>query len=126
MLVEQKKVRQFEEDQFRRWFSDDYFDLIVWHDAQGGITGFQLCYDKSRSERAFTWTRDEGYSHHRIDDGEQITRLKGSPILVSDGTFSAKAVSERFREASRGIDRYIADFVYEKILEYRTSGDHFM
>ncbi len=122
MLVEQKKVRQFEADKIRRWFSDDYFDLIIWHGAQGEITGFQLCYDKSCSERAFTWTRDEGYSHHKIDDGEQITRLKGSPILVSDGTFSVEAVSDKFREESRGIDPHIADFVYEKILGYRIAG----
>ncbi len=39
-------VQRVRGDYDRRWLVDDCFDLIVWDDSQGGIHGFQLCYDK--------------------------------------------------------------------------------
>ena len=47
MLTEFKGVRQREEEGIRRWFFDDYFDLIIWYDNNHQIEGFQLCYDKN-------------------------------------------------------------------------------
>lgn len=44
----------------------EYFELIVWFADDSTIWGFQLCYDRGRSERAFTWTAADGYSHNRI------------------------------------------------------------
>ena len=38
----------------RKWFSDDYFDLIVWIDLNGAVSGFQLRYDKYKKERTLT------------------------------------------------------------------------
>jgi len=32
MLVEHAHVRQIHGEGYRRWFADDYFDLIVWYD----------------------------------------------------------------------------------------------
>lgn len=49
MLVELKDVRQIPNDGFRRWFTDEDFDLIVWYEDDK-ITGFQLCYDKKEME----------------------------------------------------------------------------
>ena len=56
----QEEVRETEEDQEprRRWFSDEYFDLVVWQSAGDGIVGFQFCYDKARTERAVTWRQE--------------------------------------------------------------------
>ncbi len=42
MIVEKKDARQIENEGFRRWFTDDFFDLIVWYENKE-ITGFQLC-----------------------------------------------------------------------------------
>src|SRR5438874_11368928 len=47
----------------RRWFSDDDFDLIVGLDSRDAIMWFELCYDRSRVERALTWTPTVGYHH---------------------------------------------------------------
>jgi len=66
MLAEIQPVKQHQDDRFRRWFADDYFDLIVWYDERQEICGFQLCYEKSRAEHALTWRADAGYAHHRI------------------------------------------------------------
>ena len=80
MLKEYLQVRQIEGESKRRWFSDDYFDLIVWFDEQDEITGFQLCYDIHHVQRAVTWQKDSGFSHHKIDDGENRPgKAKASP-----------------------------------------------
>jgi hypothetical protein len=101
----------------RRWFSDDYFDLIVWYDANT-ITGFQLCYDLPGNERALTWRMIGGYGHDRVDEGETPFRAKRTPILLRDGTFDKDGVAKEFDRRSRKIDQAIARLVYTKITEY--------
>ena len=94
-------------------------DLTVWMDKAAAISGFELCYNKERDERAVRWLRNAGFVHERVDDGEGSPgRFKGTPILVPDGLFPVQAVAERFRGESSRIDRTIAVFVYEKLLEY--------
>jgi hypothetical protein len=116
MLHEIENVRQPPNEGSRRWFSDSFFDLIVWYDPSGTLEGFQLCYDRGVKERALTWRRNMGYSHEKIDDGESITgRMKMTPILVPDGAFDAKGIASRFKDASPGIDPEIAGLVLEKI-----------
>jgi len=123
MLVEYRNVRQVGGEGFRRWFSDDYFDLIVWYEGtrhgHRGITGFQLCYDRSGYERALTWQGGRGFSHEKVDTGEAgHLGLKSTPILVADGIFDASAIADRFREASRGIDAEIVKLVLDRLAAY--------
>jgi hypothetical protein len=118
MLTEVRNPRQVEGEGLRRWFTDEYFDLIVWHDAAGEFSGFQLCYDKAGDERALTWRRGEGYSHERVDDGEIPGRAKMSPILVPDGAFARNEVAERFLEASAGIEQHLRKAVHERLLAF--------
>ena len=96
MLKELPEVRQVPEEPNRRWFSDDYFDLIVWLDHNGEITGFQLCYDIAGDEHALTWHEKTGFSHQRVDDGELQRPYKATPILVADGSFDYAAISQSF------------------------------
>src|SRR5712671_7091134 len=83
-LVEIIHVRQVPGDPRRRWFSSDDMDLIVWYDDSDALIGFQLCYDKLRSERALRWEPEVGYRHTAIDNGESniSPRYKATPILV--------------------------------------------
>ena len=118
MLSEIRNPRQIEGEGRRRWFTDDYFDLIVWYDLSGELAGFQLCYDKARTERALTWRRDQGYSHERVDEGEIPGRAKMSPVLVPDGAFPRNGVAERFFEASAQIDPEIRELVYDRLLRF--------
>ena len=123
MLVEYRNVRQVSGEGFRRWFSDDYFDLIVWYEgtrcSHRDISGFQLCYDRSGYERALTWQRGRGFSHEKVDTGEGgRLGLKSTPILVADGVFDACAIAERFREASRGMDPQIVKLVLDRVAAY--------
>ena len=42
MLRELKQVRQHKDEPRRRWFNDDYFDLIVWFSEKDSISGGNL------------------------------------------------------------------------------------
>ncbi len=88
MLVETKNLKQTEGQSRRRWFSDDYFDLIVWQDEKGGILRFELCYDKGVDEHVLVWNRQAGHKHLKVDDGEGLPgHYKMTPVYVSDGLF---------------------------------------
>jgi len=118
MLVEIDNPRQNENER-RRVFHDDYFDLYVWIAHDGAIGGFQLCYDRDGMERALTWREKFGYSHEKVDPGEETGRhYKMKPVLLDDGIFDYRAIAGRFIEAAARIDSAIAGFVYKKILEY--------
>lgn len=118
MLREFSDLRQDTEGH-RRLFSDETFDLYLWYDRVGGkIVGFQLCYDKGENEHALTWIEGKGYLHSRIDDGESSVRENLTPVLARDGFFDRHGVAERFREASREIERGIAELVYRRILAF--------
>ena len=119
MLREYKRVRQIQGEARRRWFTDSYFDLIFWFDTHGEIVGFQLCYDIAHNHRALTWHRNSGYAHNRVDDGEKRPgKMKASPILVADGLFEHEQIAERFKKASREMEKDLASFVYEKLIHY--------
>ena len=120
MLKEFNNLRQIENEDFRRWFSDDYFDLIVWYDKSKSIVGFQLCYDIHGEEKAFTWHKDRGYNHAAVDSGEDRHSLhKKTPVLIMDGIFDANSIAARFKNAVLDIDKEICDIVLNKIMEYR-------
>ena len=119
MLTELKEARQVSGEPPRRWFCDDTFDLIVWYSPEKSILGFQLCYRELAEERALTWFEDSGFSHSRVDDGEdRPARAKMTPILVPDGVFDGSRVGELFRQASAEMDQDVATFVLETIAGY--------
>jgi hypothetical protein len=118
MLREIKTGRKQDGEYARRWFADDYFDLIVWLDDKGGLYGFQLCYGLGRNEHAFTWKQDSGFAHNLIDDGEQTPAKNMSPILVPDGVFPLEQIISQFAEGSSGIDAEVSGFVLGKLREY--------
>jgi hypothetical protein len=118
VLKEVENTSQDPGQGLRRWFSDPYFDLIVWEDDGGNVLGFQLCYGKGMDEHAFTWKSSGGFMHHRVDDGEVPgMEYKSSPILVADGHFNPSALAESFAAQSNNIDARISELVYKKLLE---------
>lgn len=99
----------------RRWFGDEYFDLILWLADGASIVAFELCYDKARLERAVIWSRDQGYRHFRVDAGEDTPMRNRTPILVSDGPFPKELVIARFTQAATTLDPAIRTFVLERL-----------
>jgi hypothetical protein len=117
-LIEFENVRQIPGEPRRRWFTCKDLELVVWCDALGGPSGFQLCYNSGGSEYAVTWKPDCGFSHKIIDDGEQRPgKYKATPILVADAPAPAKLISERFAQVSAGLPVEFADFVRKKLRE---------
>lgn len=102
----------------RRWFSDDFFDLIVWIGRNGALSGFQLCYDKFKKERALTWNDKNGFNHVRVDDGESNPSKNLTPILVPDGICPTQEIIDLFLERSVEIDPQLSSFVVDKLREY--------
>jgi len=101
----------------RRWFSDDQFDLFVWFDADGGISWFELCYDRSDIERALTWTPARGYAHWRVSTGDGAgMNYDMTPILVPDDTeFPKDRIIGTFTAAANTLEPTIRSFVIQRL-----------
>ena len=117
-LRELSDVRQDKGARIRRWFHSTDEDLIVWYDEDGTVHGFQFCYDRNHHERALTWTSDRGFEHHRVDAGDMSLKHPGTPILVADGTFDARRMTQRFSEISLAVPEDIRELVLRKLGEY--------
>jgi hypothetical protein len=81
----------------RRWFHDDFFDLVVWQ-AGGEVTLFQLCYGIDSSECALVWDRRRGFFH--------------------DGPAASRDVVARFEDAMGGLPAELRTQIREKIHEF--------
>ena len=120
MLRELRDVAQVPGEPHRRSFEDDGLDLVVWSSSEGRIVGIQLCYGKGTNrERALTWFKDRGFSHMRVDDGEnQPGKYKMTPILVPDGIFDVDELLRIFEDAGRSLDQALSEAVADVIRGY--------
>ena len=117
-MIEIRNVYQKYGDPFRRWFSDDYFDLIIWENDKEQLIGFQLCYDIKGNEKAITFS-DDKFSHNKIDQGEDNPNKNLTPILVADGVFDKQSILSKFEKDSTNIDDQVREYVINKIREYK-------
>ena len=110
-LAELRRVRQVPGEPRRRWFSSEEEDLIVWYADDGGIFGFQFCYDRSGLERAVTWKVDGRIDHEVVDAGEPVGLAhKRAPVLrpaLRDG----HSLAARFRAVAHDLPAELAAFV---------------
>jgi hypothetical protein len=122
MLEAIRALRQDDPDGVRYWFQDDFFDLFAWTDSAGNVVSFQLCYDRLLRERVLAWSATAGFSHRRIDDGENLPGHKMAPIMMADGHFVAPVVAAEFDRRSGNIEQRWRQFMLGKIAE---AGRHF-
>lgn len=97
MLREISATRQNPDEPRKRWFSSASMDLVTWFDDDEVLVAFQLCYDKSHSERAVIWRRSgTRLEHLAVDDGESTPgKHKASPILTAGQRLSLQRVQEK-------------------------------
>ena len=120
-MKEINNVRQVRGEARRRWFADDYFDLIVWYENED-ISGFQLCYDRHDNPRVYTWSKSKGHNHAAIDDGDAIDHgYKKSPILIADGEFQAGEILEKFLKSGKDLPTEVVSLV-ESTLRLKARG----
>ena len=111
-------VRQADPAVRRRWFRDDYFDIFTWQNADGGIVGFQLCYDLPTYERVLSWRDARGYAHHRIADGESSPIKNMTPIMTPDGLMPLATVLMEFDRRALELEPRLRTFLRERLLDY--------
>jgi hypothetical protein len=95
----------------RRWFEDDYFDLILWTDSSRNIRSFQLSYAKPDSERPLTWDHTRGYAHFRVERGEAHGYRKPPNTLWPTDGYARAVVLSEFQERSFDLPASVRDFV---------------
>jgi len=122
------EVRQRPEEGHRRFFSTPYFDLMVWYRSdKTTITGFQLCYDKGRSERAITYKIDEGAGvrSHRFVAGNQADERSSikTSILAGDAGSLAPSVIERFGMEASSLETSIIKFIEDGMRRFPVSAN---
>ncbi|MBN1385142.1 MAG: hypothetical protein JW983_09705 [Elusimicrobia bacterium] len=120
MMKLQKNTKQIKGEPFRRWYSDDYFDLFVWFNDNDKIINFQLCYDKQGDEHSLTYTDKDGLVHEKIDSGEEDPRRNKSPVVSQDGLCPFNKITDEFIKRSRGLDKDIIEFVMGAIKVHLT------
>lgn len=117
MLKEYAKVRQ-ERGSVRRLFSDDQYDLYVWYEADGlTIIGFQIVYFRGEEQKAFTWTRESGFTHTTVE-GWDDSRFNRTPFLVADGTVDIASLRSDFEFRGIEVDEAVKAFVSGKLAEF--------
>lgn len=123
MLKEYVNVRQIPGEPSRRWFHDDYFDLIAWLAPNGEVGRFQLCYDKHGRERVLDWHGSGTCVHSGIDNGEgRPLRHKSSPVTVTAGSYDSGELGTRFLAASGQLPEQIRMVVMEAIEKGGSTG----
>jgi hypothetical protein len=120
VLHELRNVRQVPGDHFRRWFSDENLEIVVWYGEDGAIFGFQVCYDPRDQPRALTWTQKRGFSHATVDAGEDKPTSNRTPMLSPSHDYDAAKVREAFRTAAAGLPEKERAFIESKLAESAT------
>jgi hypothetical protein len=118
VLHEIRNVRQERGGARRRWFESDGFDLVVWYDVGGGLTGFQICYDNGEDEHAVTWRPGWGFTHSVVDPGDENPLKNETPILrLPVGSPPWNDLVRRFDERSATLEPELRQLVHTKLAE---------
>ncbi|MCB1138275.1 MAG: hypothetical protein KDK23_05930 [Leptospiraceae bacterium] len=118
MFYEVKGVKQEPGNLRRRWFQAEDMDLIVWFEGIE-LVRFQLSYNRHLGERSIIWSRESGYHHHRIDDGEQQPgHYKSAPIITGYLPLDFSAAKEAYLKHIDGDDRPL----FQEVLDHLDRG----
>lgn len=117
-MLKKEKKSDVRGDYKRTWMSDDYLDLIVWYESSNAVHGFQLCYGKPEREQALTWLKDRGFTHARIDSGEEMPEANRTPILLPTDAFPAEQVEREFQQRSEQLPKSLRNFVLTRMRKF--------
>lgn len=117
MLYEIHNVAQTEADLLRRWFDDEYFDLVVWCVPDTGEpVAFHLSYDRARNERTIAFNEGQ-FKHWQVDAGDRTPMANYAAMFTGAGDADAdvEKLARRFEKQSQEIELRIAEFVIERL-----------
>ena len=117
-ITEIKDVRQRPEEGFRRWYCNDYFDIIIWYESKDGpLKGFQVCYAKGFDEKEFTWEPSKVSSHFVTDRGTG-NFYKSTGFLKGHAGAIPETVVDNLRRDRGELPDDFFSFMIGKISEY--------
>jgi hypothetical protein len=123
VLREIKYVQQQRKTDKRRWFTDDDWDVYVWNRKDGSYSGMQLCYAKSRNQRALTWMDGKPPYHATVsEEAGPGNHGKEAAMLVADGTLDIAGLARHFWKVSREIDPEVRKHIIGKLKELMKAG----
>jgi hypothetical protein len=118
MLYEINKVKQDSELLEKKCFADDYFDLVVWRVKADRFIAFELSYNKLKDQHCIRWSKDRGFRHSRVDEGDESPRKNQSPLLLSAGDFPKEKILAKFLLEGTDLESEVFRFVKEKLESY--------
>ena len=117
MPKEVKATRQIQGDPFRRWYTDNDTDLIVWS-KQYEIVGFQLTVPAGTERDVLTWHEGKKPHVEGLDDGEgRAGRPKMTPILTQRHGVSSTEILRHFRAVAAELPSGLAELIERKLGE---------
>ena len=117
MLKQVKATRQVPGEPFRRWYTDNDTDLIVWLE-QYRIVGFELTVPAGIERDVLTWHEGKGPWVAGLDDGEgRPGRPKMTPILTERHGADWTESLRHFRSVAAELPSGLAALVEQKIRE---------
>ena len=119
MMYRILNVRQVPGEDFKVWFTDDYWDLFVWIDGEKRISAFQLGYGKPRDEQILSWRRGFRLTALSVSDGEEALTENRTPLLVQGKEVDAGKVREKFLADSQKINKKIVSFVASVLARHK-------
>lgn len=121
MLKELKSTRQIPGEPFRRWYTDNDNDLIVWLDHYR-ITGFQLLAPSSYGRIVITWHEGQRPTLAGLDEGEgRPARPKMTPILIQHNKINLGKVLRHFQSISGELPSGLTELIEQRIMELKGS-----
>ncbi len=120
LLVENMNVRQREDEGYRKWFLNSFFEIILWYKAnKKDFIGFQFCYSRNTNERAFTWT-NEYVSNRLVSDTffEKGISHMSTGVLKGEGGVISEEIINKFDLESEILGEEIKTFIIGKIRDY--------
>ncbi len=119
-MTEFVNVRQRENEGFRKWYLNSFFDVILWYKKnKKDFIGFQFCFSRNNNEKAFTWTKK--YTSNRLVSDtffEKGVSHMSTGILKGEGGRIPDEVIIRFQNESEIIDKEIKELIIKKIEQY--------
>lgn len=103
----------------KQWFQTSNIDLFLWTNAEKEIIGFDFVYDIQDSEKAFIWSKVNGFSHVKVDSNTPKGLLKMSPIYLGEYDCNIDYIMNLFKKDCKELDSVYFDFIYGKMYEYQ-------
>lgn len=120
-IKENLEVRQRDNEGWRRWFVNDFFDIILWYSKKDGeLIGFQVCYGRGTAdERAYTY-EFSSQSHHFVAEGQKPNSLGklGTAILTGHAGRIPQHVLDKLVDEAGDLPSNMLRLILEKAGEF--------